>query len=142
MQKTLKLLCRDEFPQQALLNFHRYGFRVNKLPADSFANPKLFLFALYVAIFDPHLTAVGALQNLQYLPQRATFPAAQAPCNKLPVEIPDGQTVSLNVQFGVVKNRQRMKRIDIGNQVAAHAIGINQLNDTSLLDRLLAGVIS
>src|SRR6266550_4758748 len=94
-----------------------------------------------MAVFNSNLAAVGASQDFQNLPQCATLLAAESASNKLAVEIPDRQLISFDVQFGVVENRQRMKGIDIGDQVAAHAIGINKLDDVSFRDRLFPFVV-
>ena len=51
-------------------------------------------------------------------------------------------SVSFDVQFRVVEQRHRMQRIDVGNQVPAHAVSIDQLDYASFFRGLFSDLIA
>ena len=137
VEKTFELLGRDQFPEDSLLDFDRNRFGIDKLATNLFAHPDLFFFALNVAVLDADLAAIGALQDVENFAQRRAFRVGQAAGNEHSIEIPDRQTVRFDVQLGMIKQRHRVQRIDVGDQVPAHAIGIDQFHHARFSDRLL-----
>ena len=59
--------------------------------------------------------------------------AAEVAGVELAVEIPHGQAVSQRVEFGIVGDLGA-QRIELGQQMAAHAEGMDELNDRGFLD--------
>src|SRR5262249_47683110 len=57
------------------------------------------------------------------------------------IEIPDRQAVVLDIEFRVIKDWQRVKRIGVGYQVATHPIRIDQLDHASFFERLFTHLI-
>src|SRR5713226_8642055 len=141
VQKALELFGRDQLPENSLLDFYidRRGF--DELAANLFTQPKLFFLTLNMPVFGAHLTAVGALLNVQNLAQRGAFSAGQATGNKQTIQVPNRQVVGFDVEFRMIKQRHRVQRIDVGDQMATHAIGIDQFHHVRLSNRLLMHLI-
>ena len=140
VQKAFELFRRDQFPKQLLLDLDRNRFRLDKLAAYLIAHPELFFLALNVPILDADFAAIGALQNVENLAQRGAVSARQSVGNEFAIEIPNRKSVSFNIEFRMIEHRHRVQRIDVGDQVAAHAIGIDQLDDASFLGRLFVAI--
>src|SRR6266404_378579 len=141
VQKTFELLGGNQFPENALLHFDVNRSRLNELAPDLFAQPELFFFALNVTVFGADLAAVRALEEVEDFAQRSILSACQAAGKERTIEVPDGQVVGFDVQFGVIKQRQCVQRIDVGHQMAAHAISIYQFHHPALANRLLVRLI-
>src|SRR6266571_2839003 len=114
---------------------------MNELAADLLAQPKLFFLALNVTILSADLAAVRALENVQDLAQRRRFSSPQSTGDEQAIEIPNRQVVSFDVQLRVIEQRQRMQRIDVGDQMPAHAIRIDEFHHPRLTDGLLVHLI-
>ena len=76
-------------------------------------------------ILDTNFAAVSTLQDVENFTQSSAIGAGEAASDELAIEVPDRQTVGFNIQFRVIQHRHRMKRIDIGDQVTTHAVGID-----------------
>ncbi len=72
----------------------------------------------------------------------ALFSAGQAAGDELAIEIPDRQAVSFDIEFRMIEHRHRVQRIDVGDQMAAHAIGVDQLDHARFFDGLLAHLVA
>src|SRR2546423_5081435 len=110
---------------------------MNKLDANLLAQPKLFFLALNVTIFSAYLAAVCALKNAEYLAQRPGLSAAHAAGDEDAIEVPNRQAVRLDVELGMIEQRHSVQRIDVGHEVPAHAISINQFHHARLSQRVL-----
>src|SRR6266516_1024507 len=141
VQKSLELFRRNQFPKNLLLDFDRYRLRIDKLAPDLFAYPELFCLALNVAILGAYLPAICPLKNVQNFAQSCAFSSCQTASYENPIQVPDRQVVSFHVQLRVVEHRHGMQRIDIGDQVSPHAIGIDQFHHARLFDSLLVRLI-
>src|ERR1041384_6317219 len=141
VQEFLELLSRNQLPKNSFLDFDVDGFGLNKLDANLLAQPELFFFALNVTIFGADLAAVCALQNVEDLAQRSTLSSAQAAGNENAIEVPNRQAVGLDVELGMIEQRHRVQRIDIGHEVPAHAISINQFHHARLSQRVLVHLL-
>ena len=86
----------------------------------------------------PDFAAIGALQDVENFAQRGDFSAGESAGNELAIEIPNRQSVSFNIEFGVIKHRHRVQRIDVGDQMPAHAIGVDQLDHARFFGSLFA----
>src|SRR6202008_1434341 len=58
-----------------------------------------------------------------------------------PIEIPDREPIVLDIQFRVIKNRQLVQRIGVGDQMATNSKRIDQLNHAGFLECLFANSI-
>ena len=119
--------CSAEISFQRIrfLDFRVDRIRVHEFAANLLAQPDLFFFALNVPVFGADFAAVRALKNVQNLAQRGLFSAAQTASDEDAIEIPDRQAVGFDVEFRMIEQRQRVQRIDVGNEVSAHAIGVD-----------------
>ncbi len=137
MQEVLKLFGGDEIPQGAHtgvgIEFPLVGLGLHTL-----LQPALLLGHLDVHVLGANFAAVGFAQSLQNFAQRGDrFVAAFAmlpkcPGEELAIEIPDGKPVGFGLQLGV-ELRLRPERVEIGDEVAPHAEGIDHLHDGRLL---------
>src|SRR4029079_9286090 len=106
VQKTFELFRGDQLPEQAFLHVYRNRLRFDKFTPDLFANPLLFFLALNVAVFDADLAAIGTLQDVEDVAQRRSFAIRETVGDDHSIEIPDRQTVVLDVELRVVKDRE------------------------------------
>src|SRR5260370_39984272 len=141
VQKALELLGGNQFPKNLFLNFNGDWLGINQLAAYLFAQPEFFFLALNVAILDADFAAVCTLQNVQNLAQRRRLSSAQPAGNEQSIEIPNRKVVSFDVQLGLIEQRHRVQRIDVGDQMAADSISIYQFHHTRLPRRLLVDLI-
>ena len=84
----------------------------------------------------PMVAAVGVAQDLQDLAQRRAVLAGQAVGDELAVQVPQREAVGGGVQVRVRRARG-VEGIEVGHQVAAHAVGVDELQDARLLLDLL-----
>ncbi len=125
-----------------LLDLDRDRLGLDKFTAYLVSNPKFFFLALDVPILDADLAAISALQNVENFAQRGAVGARQSIGYEFAIKIPNRQSVSFDVQFRMVEHWHGMQRVDVGDQVAAHAIRIYQLNDARFLGCLFACLIA
>src|ERR1043165_4314412 len=125
IEKPLKLLRGNEPPENTLLNLRVDRIGMHELAAYLLAQPKLLFLALNMTILSADLATVGALQNIEDLSQGRSFRPTEAARDEYSIEIPNRQPVGFDVEFGMIKQRHRMQRIDIGSQMAAHAIRVD-----------------
>src|SRR4051812_45496816 len=142
MEEALELFGADEALEERLLRLGIERLGVDELDADAVAYPELLLLALDVPVLRADLAAVGAAQDVEYLAQRRALLAAQAPGDELTVQVPDRQPVGLDVQLRVVLDGERVQRVDVGDEVAAHAVGVDEFEDARLLHDLVAPAVA
>src|SRR5262249_23089435 len=104
---------------------------------DAVAYPLLLLIALNVTALGPDLAAVVFDQHRPNFAERRFVLSAEAVREELTVEVPDREAVSLGFEFGVFVNRDHVERIDVRDQMAAHAIGVDEFEDARLFFDLL-----
>src|SRR5215510_2458849 len=134
VKELLELLGRDQFLKQLFFDFGRNRFGV---AFDAVAYPLLLLFALDVAALGSDLAAVVFDQHPPDFAEGRFVLAAEAVREELAIEVPDREAVCLGVEFGVLVDRNHVERIDVGDQVAAHAIGVDEFEDAHLFFDLL-----
>ena len=110
---------------------------------DLLLDPALLLGLLDVHVLDAHRAAVRVAQDVEQLAERQTPCAAHcrvdadvATGEELAVQVPDGQAVGGRIQLGVHLGRLRRQRIEVGDQVAADPVHVDQRRDLHLLDDL------
>ena len=107
--------------------------------------PALLLRMLNVHVLHAHLAAIGVAQSGEDFAERGhrlvgTFAhgLAEVAGNEFAIEIPDGEAVLGGVELGVVAGLGA-ERVEIGDEVAADAISVDELEDGGFLDDLRAG---
>src|SRR6478735_1368404 len=93
---------------------------------DALLNPGFLRRVGNVHELDAERLAVGALADRDDLAQRAVFKAEHVIEEDLAVEIGVGEAVGARIQFFAVLLRLDAERIELGVEMAAHAIGADQ----------------
>ena len=88
-----------------------------------------------VHVLDADGAAVGVAQHAEDVAQQSLALAAEAADDELAVEIPEAESVMLDLEVGV-RTLHVLERVDVGHQVAVRAVGVDQLADTGLLREL------
>ena len=135
LQERLERLGLVELEQDAqLLLARRLAVRL----LDALLDPAPLLGIHDVHVLDAGGAAVGVTQDAQDRAQLHEPPAlaAERPCRELAVEVPHRQPVGLHGQVGVAALAV-LQRVGVGHQVAAHAVGVDQLEDAGLLADLV-----
>jgi hypothetical protein len=83
--------------------------------------------------------AVGVAQDAEDLAQLEEGLATEAAGGEVPVEVPQGQAVAGDVEVGVAALLV-LQRVGVGHEVAAHAVGVDELLDAGdLVDVVVVG---
>ena len=99
--------------------------------------PRALLAIGDVHVFDTDGAAVRVAQSAEHLAHLPAMLAREAGGRVGAVEVPQGQAVRLHVEVGVPA-RARAQRVDVGHEVPARAIGVDQFGDASGLARSVA----
>ncbi len=99
-------------------------------------DPLALLGVLDVHVLDARGAAVGVAQDAEDVAQLHEAVCAERPRGELAVEVPQGEPVGLDVEVGVAALAV-LQRVGVGHQVAAHAVGVDQLEDPGLLADLV-----
>ena len=137
------LVCRKVSNASAWLSLSRIrscssrgGLRVRLL--DPLLDPAALLGVLDVHVLDADGAAVGVAQDAEdvrsFMNRRPSPP--KEPVGELAVEVPQGQAVRLDLEVGVAALLV-LQRVGVGHHVAAHAVGVDQLEDPGLLADLV-----
>ena len=103
----------------------RVGLGVRAL--DPVLDPLALLGVLDVHVLDADRAAVGVAQDAEDVAQLHERLAAEAAGRELAVEVPQRQAVGDDVEVGVAA-LVVLQRVGVGHQVAAHAVGVDQLD--------------
>src|SRR5687767_6325948 len=95
-----------------------------------------------MSILDANLAAIRALQYIENLSERRGLLIRQPIGRENPIEVPDRQAVSFDVNLRVVEPWQRVQRIGVGDQMTTDSISIDQLDDACFFDTLLENLIA
>jgi hypothetical protein len=89
-------------------------------------------------VLDADGAAVGVAQDLEHLPQGGPVLPGKAVGDELAVQVPQREAVGGRVQVAVGR-ALGVEGIEVGHEVAAHAVGVHQLEHAGLLlHRLVA----
>ena len=101
---------------------------------DPLLDPAALLGIHDVHVLDAGRAAVGVAQDAEDVAQLHEAPAGAAELagGELAVEVPERQAVRLDAQVGVAALLV-LQRVGVGHQVAAHPVGVDQLEDPGLL---------
>jgi hypothetical protein len=108
-----------------------------QLPVDPF-HPLLYP-SLLIGLLDVHELeaqglAVGVPKHVQHVAERALSPGpGQVVDEELPVEVPHREAVVGRVQLRVGQDGLRLKRIEVGQQVAPNPVHVDQAKHPRLL---------
>ncbi len=134
-EEPLERLRREEFPEDAApdLAGRRLGNRSDALP-----DPLLLDRVGDEAVLDAHLAAVDAAHHADDFPERHVLAALQSSGPELAVEVPDREPVRFQVELGMAVHRHHAERVHVRDQVAAHAVGVDELQHARLFLDLVA----
>ena len=100
---------------------------------DVLLDPLLLLGILDVHVLDTQRAAVGIAQDVERVAQRDRVPPGQPVDHELTVQVPQGQAVGGGIELGVQRPRLGGERVEIGDQMTAHAVHVDQALDVDLL---------
>ena len=98
-------------------------------------DPRLLRRLLDVHVLDAGGPAVRIAQVGEGVAQLHHLVPAEAAGGELAVEVPDGEPVAERVELGVELGRLLAKRVEVGDEVAAHPVHVDDLEDPALLLR-------
>ncbi|CAB4901805.1 unannotated protein [freshwater metagenome] len=123
LQERLEGFCLVELLKNAHL-LVVIGLFVGELHV--IANPEALLGILNVHVLQPHGATVGVTKDSQHFAQRQGARAGDSAGHKLSVKIPEGEPVGFDLEIGVGALHV-LQGINVGHQVAAHAVGVDEL---------------
>ena len=101
---------------------------------DLLLDPVLLLGLLDVHVLDADRAAVGVAQHVEDVAERhARRVPAEAVGEELAVEVPDGEPVGGRVELGVHVRLLPRQRIEVGDEVAAHPVHVDERLHVHLL---------
>ena len=95
-------------------------------PLHAGLDPGALLRVLDVHVLDADRAAVRVPQHAEYLAQLHPRLAAEPAGRELPLQVPQGQPVLVDVQVGMLALLV-LERVGIGHEVAAHPVGVDEL---------------
>ena len=84
-------------------------------------------------VLDADRARVGVPEEAQDVAQLHGGPTGEAARRELAVEVPDGQVVVVDVELGVGLGLLGAERVEVGDQVAADAVHVDELLDSDSL---------
>ena len=130
----------DELGEDRLLAFRREGDTLVRT-FDAFLDPGLFFRIGDVHEFDAERRAIGALEDLDHLAEGRIFEAEHVVDEDLAIVVGRREAVILGRQLVIVFDRRGdAERIELGVQVAAHAIGADHHDGANGIARRLQHV--
>src|SRR3569833_2112027 len=123
LQERLERLGRVEPAEDMLLLL---AVRLARRDLDARLDPGALLGILDVHVLDADGAAVGVAQHAEDVAQLHRRLAAEAAGGELPLQVPQGEAVLEHVEVGVAALGV-LQRVGVGHQVAAHAVGVDQL---------------
>ena len=137
LQELLEGFGTDEGVQDVALRLGGGGL-VGAL--DAVLDPGALLGVLDVHVFDADRARVGVVQAREDVAQQHLVGAAEASGGEGAVQIPHTQAVGRDVQVGVAAHAVG-QRVSVGGQVAARAVGVDDLRDARGLTLFALGVV-
>ena len=120
------------FRRSRIRSFCSFG-RLLVLALDLGLDPLLLVGVLDVHVLDADGAAVRVAQHAEQVAEAHLVDAADAVGEELAVEVPDRQPVGRGVEFAWRVRLLPSQRIEVGDEVAAHAVDADQLGDRHLL---------
>ena len=137
------LVCRKVSNASAALSRLRMCFCSSAdglvyLLLDPLLDPAPLLRVLDVHVLDADPAAVRVAQHAEDVAQLHLLLAGEAADRERAVEVPQGQAVLEHVEVGVLADLE-LERVGVGHEVAAHPVGVDQLDDPGGLVDLALG---
>ena len=107
------------------------------LALDVLLDPALLLGVLDVHVLDAQGAAVGVAQHVEDLVEGGHVAPGQPVGDELARQVPDGEAVGERVELGVDVRGLGIERVEVGDQVAAHPVHVDQRLHVHLLDQAL-----
>ncbi len=104
-------------------------------------DPLLLVGLLDVHVLDADGAGVGVAQHPEDVDQLHRLGAGQAAGGEGPLQVPDGQPVVDRVELDRRAGRLAAQRVEVGDEVAAHPVDVDELQDAGLLVDLVLGVV-
>ncbi len=108
-----------------------------RLAFDVLLDPPLLLGILNVHVLDGQGAAVGVAQDVEDLVERGHVAPGQAVGHEGAGQVPDGEPVGQRVELGVDVRRLGVERVEVGDQVPAHPVHVDERLHVHLLDQAL-----
>src|SRR5215510_11623542 len=90
-----------------------------------------------MATFDPNLSTIKADEHPPDFAESRFIAATQPTREKASIEVPDCQPIVLRIELRVLMYRHHIERIDVGDQMTAYSVSVNELEEPSLFSYLL-----
>ena len=129
LQEGLERLGRVELAQDPQL---LVGAGLGEPDLDLGLDPRALVGVLDVHVLGADGAAVGVAQDAEDLAQPQDRLAAEAAGREVALEVPQGQAVAGDVEVGVAALAV-LQRVGVGHEVAAHAVGVDELLDAGRL---------
>jgi hypothetical protein len=100
--------------------------RLLVLDLDVVLEPLALARVLDVHVLDADRAAVRVAEHAEDVAELHRALAAEAARDELAVEVPEGEAVALDLEVGV-RALHVLERVDVGHEVAAHAVGVDEL---------------
>ncbi len=100
---------------------------------DLLLDPLLLGSVLDVHVLDADRAAVGVAQDPQDLAELELFDSAESAREELALEVPDREAVGGGIELGLHPRRLPLQRIEVGDEVTAHAVDADERRDHHLL---------
>ncbi len=97
-------------------------------------DPALLLGVLDVHVLDAQCAAIGVAQEVERLAQGEGVAARQPVDHELAVEVPQGEAVGGGVELGVQRSGLGREWVEVGDEMAAHPVHVDQALHVDLLD--------
>ena len=134
VEEALEHLGRVEPAEDVPLLLEVEGRR---LAFDVLLDPALLLGVLNVHVLDGERPAVGVAQHVEDLVERGDVAPGQAVGDELARQVPDGEPVGQRVELGVDVRGLRVERVEVGDEMAAHPVHVDERLHVHLLDEAL-----
>ena len=134
VQEALEHLGRVEAVEDValLLEVERDG-----LTLDVLLDPALLLGILDVHVLDAQGAAVRVAQHVEDVLEGGRLAARQPVGHELTRQVPDGEAVGQRVELGVDVRRLGIERVEVGDQVPAHPVHVDERLHPHLLEQPL-----
>src|SRR5262245_38097420 len=132
----LKTFGLDQLVQDRAFAFGREGDLLVR-PFDTRLDPTLLLGIGDVHELDPERLAVGAAKDGENFPQRAEFEAEHAIEKDLAVVVRFREAVGTRIEILLIAMRLEAKRVEIGVEMPARAVGADQHEGANGIARCL-----
>ena len=134
VQEALEHLRRVETAEDVPLLLEVEG---DRLAFDVLLDPALLLGVLDVHVLDAERPAVGVAQHVEDLVERGDVAPGQAVGDELAGQVPDGEAVGQRVELGVDVRGLGVEGVEVGDEMAAHPVHVDERLHVHLLDQAL-----